>query len=286
VTEIAREAAEDGLDALFVIGGDGTIRRAASGLVGSRTALGILPAGTMNVFAKELSLWHFTWYRPWGLASSVSKLATARLSQVDVGRFGSQYFLLWVGIGLDAITVQQLEPRPRLDKFVTVPHYAAQVVWNATQWHGQELQFRVGGQEISGQYILVVVANVRKYVGGLVTISPQARLDDGEMDLWLFSGSALMDTARHAANIVTQRHTHSLDVQRLPFRSLEIESGHTFGLQVDGDPEPGFQKLELEVLPRALRLLVPNGSPVSHQLVQPGQPLPDLSGSIAGLTPT
>ena len=284
VTEIAREAAADGLDALFAVGGDGTIRRAASGLVGSRTALGVLPAGTMNVFALELGMKHFTWYRPWGLRSNIGRLADARVYKVDVGRFGGQYFLLWVGIGLDAITVQQLEPRPRLDKFVTVPHYAAQVVWNAAQWHGQDLQFRVSGQEISGRYILAVVANIRRYVGGLVTISPQARLDDGEMDLWLFSGNDIVDTAKHAVKIVTQRHTHSLDVQRFPFRSLEVQSGRPFGLQVDGDPEPGFQNFRLDVLPMALKLLVPGGSPVLGLLKQTGSPLAERPSQVRGLT--
>jgi diacylglycerol kinase (ATP) len=56
ITRLARQAAEDHLDAMFMAGGDGSINRAVAGLAGSETALGVLPAGTSNVFAQELGL--------------------------------------------------------------------------------------------------------------------------------------------------------------------------------------------------------------------------------------
>jgi hypothetical protein len=130
-TGIARQAAEDGVDVVFAVGGDGTIRGVASGLTGSRTALGILPAGTMNVFAIELGLRPFTWHRLWAMTANVRKLAAARAYDVDLGRCGSDQFLLWAGIGLDALTIQQLEPRPHptprrrevLNRTGLVPHH-------------------------------------------------------------------------------------------------------------------------------------------------------------------
>lgn len=278
-TGIARQAAEDGVDVVFAVGGDGTIRGVASGLTGSRTALGILPAGTMNVFALELGLRPFTWHRLWAMTANVRKLAAARAYDVDLGRCGSDQFLLWAGIGLDALTIQQLEPRPRLDKFFTIPHYAAQVVWNAAQWHGLDMRFRADGEDFSGRFLLAVVANIRKYMGGYVTISPNARLDDGEMDLWLFSGDHLGDTARHLVDMATQRHPNSVNVQRVPFHHLEVECDAPYSIQMDGDPAPGFKRVEIDVLPRCLRLLVPERSPAFMGQLQreSGIPLPDFS---------
>lgn len=282
-TELARRAAEDGFHVVFAVGGDGTIRRAASGLAGARTALGILPAGTMNVFGRELGLRHFTWYRLWALNQNVRKLAAATVHQVDLGYCGAEHFLLWLGIGLDALTIRQLEPRPRLDKFVTIPHYAAQAVWNATQWHGQEMAFNADGQEISGQFILAVISNIRRYMGGMVIISPEARLDDGEMDLWLFSGEHFVDTARHAAALSTQRHTQSLGVRRIPFRELEIEGRSPLTIQMDGDPAGGLHRANVGVLPGAIRLLVPPRSPIfATQLNEAGGvPLIQTVGTVA-----
>jgi YegS/Rv2252/BmrU family lipid kinase len=278
-TELARRAAADGVEVVFAIGGDGTIRRVASGLVGSRTALGILPAGTMNVFGRELGLRPFTWFRLWAMSRNVRKLASARVFRMDVGRCGDEHFLLWLGIGLDALTIRQIEPRPRLDKFVTIPHYAAQAVWNATQWRGQEISFLVDGREISGNFLLVVMSNIRKYVGGLVTLSPDARLDDGEMELWLFSGEGFVDTARHAAALTVQQHENSLGVERVPFRWLRLESKSAVPVAMDGDPEPTLTQAEVEVLPSALRLLVPARSPAfAGRLTESdGMPLLELS---------
>jgi YegS/Rv2252/BmrU family lipid kinase len=282
-TQLARRAAADGFHVVFAIGGDGTVRRVASGLAGTRTALGILPAGTMNVFGRELGLRYFTWYRLWALSQNVRKLAAGSVYNMDVGRCGNDHFLLWLGAGLDALTIRQLEPRPRLDKFVTIPHYVAQAVWNATQWHGQEMAFIADGQEIQGQFILAVVSNIRRYMGGLVILSREARLDDGEMDLWLFSGEDFADTARHAAALSTQRHTQSLGVRRIPFHQLQIESPSPITIQMDGDPGPSLERAEIEVLPGSLRLLVPPRSPIfASQLREAGGvPLFEGSGTVA-----
>ena len=278
-SELARQAAEDGMDVVFGIGGDGTLRRVASGLVGSRTALGVLPAGTMNVFGRELGLPAFTWYRLWAMGRNVNQLAAARVYRMDVGRCGNEHFLLWLGLGLDALTIRQLEPRPRLDKFVTIPQYAAQAVWNATQWHGQEISFIADGRQFSGNYILVVVANIGKYMGGLVTLSPEAKLDDGEMDLWLFSGEDFVDTARHAAALSVRRHEQSVGVERVPFRWLRVESRGPVPAAMDGDPSPGLERAEVEVLPAALRLLVPARSPAFKGRLRKAEGMPLLEGS-------
>jgi diacylglycerol kinase family enzyme len=233
----------------------------------------------MNVFALELGLRPFTWHRLWAMSANARKLAAARAYEVDLGRCGNEQFMLWAGIGLDALTVQQLEPRPRLDKFFTIPHYAARAVWNAAQWHGLDMRFRADGEAFSGRFILAVVANIRKYMGGLVTISPNARLDDGEMDLWLFSGDHMGDTARHLVDMATQRHPNSLKVQRIPFRHLEVECDTAYAIQMDGDPSPGLDRVDVEVLPRRLRLLVPEQSRAFAGQLQKesGIRLPDYS---------
>jgi diacylglycerol kinase (ATP) len=258
-TERARQAAGQ-VDAVFAVGGDGTVGQVASGLAGSPTALGILPAGTMNVFGMEIGLQPFAWNRLWALEDNIRTLAHAPIHKVDVGRCNDRHFMMWAGLGLDAVTVGQIEPRLRVDKFFTVPIYAAQAVLNATTWTGQELHLWADGQEISGRFVMAVVSNIRKYIGGLVTISPDAYLDDGQMDLWLFSGSNMGDTVRHAVDIATQQHVTSKNAQRVSFRQLRVESSSPIFLQMDGDPAPTSNLLEVEVLPRSLSLMVPERS--------------------------
>jgi diacylglycerol kinase (ATP) len=258
-TERARQAAGQ-LDVVFAVGGDGTVGQVASGLVGSQTALGILPAGTMNVFGVEIGLQPFAWNRLWALEDNIRLLAHAPTHLVDVGRCSDRHFMMWSGMGLDAVTVGQIEPRLRMDKFFTVPIYAAQAVYNAATWKGQELHIWADGQEVRGQFLMAVVSNIRKYIGGMVTISPDAFLDDGLMDLWLFPGSTMEETVRHALEVATMQHVTSKTIQRISFRQLRVESASPIFLQMDGDPAPTSNRLEVEVLHRSLRLMVPERS--------------------------
>src|SRR5690349_8045891 len=72
--ELAKQAAVQKRDAVFAVGGDGTIGNVVNGLIGSETALGVLPAGTANVWGIELGLSPFAWTRPWVLRKNVSLL--------------------------------------------------------------------------------------------------------------------------------------------------------------------------------------------------------------------
>jgi diacylglycerol kinase (ATP) len=129
VTSLAQQAARDGKDALFVVGGDGTINLAVRGLAGSRTALGVIPGGTANVLAQELGLPGLTWTRWMALEESARRLTTATVHEADIGMCGSVPFLMWAGVGLDAFAIHHIEPRPRGEKFFAVIFICMQVDW-------------------------------------------------------------------------------------------------------------------------------------------------------------
>jgi diacylglycerol kinase (ATP) len=257
-TSVAREAAAEKWDAVFAIGGDGTVGQVANGLIGSETALGVLPAGTMNVLAMEMGQRIFDWpFDTDALAENARVLANAPIQCVDVGLCNGHAFLLWAGIGLDAEIIHQLEPRPRAEKYVSVPQYVAAIVWNTAVWHGMDLRVWADDQRVDGHFLLAVATNIRRYIGGLAVLSPDAFLDDGEMDLWLISGSTLADAVRAFFEVLGGNHGNSNEVRRLPFRSARVESDTPFHIHMDGDPMLGGKQAELSIQPRALRVLVP-----------------------------
>jgi len=192
----------------------------ANGLVNTNTALGVLPAGTMNVWAMELGLRIFEW--PFGtdaLAHNAALLADAPVCPVDIGFCNDHAFLLWAGIGLDAMTIQQLEPRARAEKYVSVPQYVAATMWTAAVWHGMDLRVWTDDQRVEGHFLLAVATNIRRYVGGLAVLSPHAYLDDGEMDLWLVNGSTLADAIRAFFEVLAGSHVTSGACPSLPHGS-------------------------------------------------------------------
>lgn len=256
-TLLAASAAAKGINVVFAVGGDGTIGQIASGLIGTETTLGILPAGTANVWGKELGMQPYSWIARNALEDNVKLLAESPIYAVDVGICNQQPFLMWAGLGLDALSVQKVEPRFRLEKFFAVPEYAASTILTAARWHGVSLRIWADGKEIEGHYILAVINNIRHYMGGLANLSPEALLDDGLLDLWLFSGENLSDALHHVFDMWAGRHIDSTHTRRIPFRELHIEADTDFAVQTDGEPRFDTQIADISVRKRALRVLMP-----------------------------
>jgi diacylglycerol kinase (ATP) len=255
--QLAHQAARDGYQAAFAIGGDGTVGQVASGLIGSETALGVLPAGTANVWARELGLPAFTWTHLKSLQENARILAKSPIFNIDVGICNGQPFLMWTGIGLDAMSVHKLEPRKRFYKYLSVPHFAAATIYNASLWHGMNLDVWADDIKVEGHYLLAVASNIRHYLGGMAVISPQAFIDDGLMELWLFSGSNLADAFRHMFDMTSGRHLTSESTRCIIFKKLRIESEIPFSVQMDGEPMLGGKLVEINILPDSLRVLLP-----------------------------
>jgi YegS/Rv2252/BmrU family lipid kinase len=257
IIELAKQAAAEKKDAVFAVGGDGTIGNVVNGLVGSDTALGVLPAGTANVWSIELGLRPFAWTRPWVLTKNASILAKASCHVVDVGRCNQVSFMMWAGIGLDALTIQSLEPRVRIDRIFAMPEYTAKAIWNAAQWSGLRLRLWADEHEVEGHFILAVATNIRHYMGGLSNLSPDAYIDDGLLDLWLFSGSNLGDALRHAYDLWRGSHVNSEAAHRITFRNLRVEADSPYWIQTDGEARGSATIADIRVQTHALKLLMP-----------------------------
>ena len=257
VTALAKQAAAEKKEAVFSVGGDGTIGNVVNGLAGSETALGVLPAGTANVWSLELGLRPFAWTRPWVLRKNTAILANAPVHRVDVGLCNQVSFMMWAGIGLDALTIQSLEPRMRLEKFFAMPEYAAKTIWQAAQWSGLRLRLWADEHEVEGHFILAVATNIRHYMGGLSNLSPNAYIDDGLLDLWLFSGNNLGDALRHAYELWRGTHINSDATHRITFCNLRVEAESPYWIQTDGEARGSAQVAEIRVQKHALNLLMP-----------------------------
>ncbi|MBN2146568.1 MAG: diacylglycerol kinase family lipid kinase [Anaerolineales bacterium] len=262
VTQLARQAADEGMDGFFAVGGDGTINLAVRGLVGSQTALGVLPGGTANVFAQEMGLPGLSWTRIAALEESARRLANAPVHAMDVGVCGAIPFVLWAGIGMDAFVIHHIEPRERWEKSFAAVGYAASTVWHAAFWRGINLSVIADGEKISGHYLVAIISNIHLYAGGMAQISPNACLDDGLMDLWLFEGDTLGDAVQAAWDMLAGRHMESGLVRHVPFRSLYVESDSPLYVQVDAEPVTwDGRSIEITIQPHALRLMVPAQTP-------------------------
>ncbi len=261
IKTLTGKAVEENLDAVFIAGGDGSINQSVAQLLGSETALGVLPAGTANVWAQEIGLPVLTWTQWTALEKSARLLADGRIRTVDVGLCMGTPFLLWAGVGLDAFVVNNIEPRTRWEKNFAIPQYAANAAWLARKWKGMELKITVEDEVIEGTYVLAVVSNVRLYAGGMAEISPGAKINDGKMDLWLFSGKTLAETLEHMWMVYSGQHFDSKKVRQLSCRQVEFQSDSSLYLQVDGEPLPETDTASISMRPASLRVMIPSKLP-------------------------
>jgi diacylglycerol kinase (ATP) len=260
---LAQQAVEDKKDSLIIVGGDGSLNKVLPSLVGTDTALGVLPAGTANVWAQELHLPGLRLTRWNALEESAHRLAQGGERRVDTGKCNEKHFLLWSGIGIDAFIVHRIEPRKQWEKNFTLVRYGASAVWSASQWQGVNIRVLADGIQLEGKFMLVEVSNIRLYAGGLATLSPQATLDDGLMELWLFDGSSVEDVLQQAWSLLSGKHIDSERVKFLQFKQIVLESDAPIYLQMDGEPEIGSAKVEVSVLHQQLKVLVPDQAPES-----------------------
>lgn len=257
--ELARRAVAAGCQAVFVAGGDGSVGQVAGALAGTETALAVLPAGTANVWARELGLRHLDWTHWFALEEAARRLARGHVRLVDLGVCNGRTFLLWAGVGLDGKVVNAIEPRERWEKAFSVVHYAVEALWASLDWQGIDLRVRSGERVWEDRFLVAVASNIRAYAGGLVELAPEARIDDGLLDFWLISGQSVRDAVVSFTYILLGRHREVPGVVHFQASEAEFEAEASLPMQLDGEPAQAAPPVRFGVRPRVLRVLVPEG---------------------------
>jgi diacylglycerol kinase (ATP) len=254
-TQLAKQAREEGLDAVFVSGGDGTINEVINGLAESSVALGVLPGGTGNVWAKELGLPTRS-PRHWlPLVDAARALVAGSTRRIDLGKANGRYFLQWAGLGLDADVTYAMEPRTRRQRRLGTLTYIVAGVTAAANLVGTRARIWIDDELVYRRSILIVISNSQLY-GGKVRIATDARLDDGLLDVNVFAGTGFASAIRTVLGVATGLHVR--DPRHSFYRGsvIRVEADKAMAIHVDGEPFD-TTPLECAVVPRALTVLVP-----------------------------
>lgn len=253
----ARDAVEHDYAAVFVVGGDGSVGQVASVLAGTETALGVLPAGTANVWAQELGLPALDWIHWYALEQSAERLVAGTIHKVDIGICSGRAFLLWAGAGLDAHIVNSIEPRERWEKAFAMVHYATMALWNSIGWEGVDLVAHSGERSWEGRFLVAVACNIPAYAGGLIDLAPGAKVDDGLLDFWLLGGASLRDTLIRVAQIFMGTHIDAPGIVHFRASEAVFEADGDLPMQCDGEPYPIKSPIQFEVRKQVLNVFVP-----------------------------
>ena len=237
----AREAAERGHDAVFAVGGDGTLRDCAEGLVGTDTALAALPAGTVNIFCREMGI-------PSGLKAAIDAHLGGQLAWMDVGRADGRAFLLMASVGWDAAVTHGVSGR--LKRWIGDWAYILRGLRMAPGVRTTRTTWRSGIVVNERPLAMLVVSNTRLY-GGHVRFSPEALADDGLLDAVSLCPAGVRDVLRLALRLVFHRLRDDRCVVSAQVTDLVIETPG-IAVQVDGD-YIGETPVTFGIEPAALR---------------------------------
>jgi diacylglycerol kinase (ATP) len=261
---LAYESAQQGIDAVVVVGGDGTLNEAVGGLlgfntpsgpmglVGQRTCLGLIPHGTGNGFARGMQI-------PLDPLQAFKLLMKPKIRKIDVGcvihQQGASCFINLCGVGYDAWIARKANDLRSLGKVHGLLRYVAAGGLSLLKFKPFALSMNADGRTLEGPTQLAVVANSPQY-GFNAIIAPQAKTDDNAFDLaWippmplsrmalqlprLFKGQPIATGVYSTVQTVVMR---AMDGQEVPFH-------------VDGEPA-GLLPIEISLMPKALGVIVP-----------------------------
>jgi diacylglycerol kinase (ATP) len=240
---IATWAVEKGFSTVVAAGGDGTINEVVNGIAGSQVKLGILPVGTMNVFAAELGL-------PMSAREAWKVIQAGHAREIDLALANRQYFVQLAGVGLDAQVVKETswQAKRNLGPLSYVIS-AAQIMARKPPI----LRIQANGEEILGSFVLI--GNGRFY-GGPLPFFRDARFDDGLLDVLIFKNQSHLDIARYLAHILVGQQGRLGDVTYLQTKKLHVSSEADVPVEVDGELAAELP-ITFRIASKKLRVLVP-----------------------------
>jgi len=244
--EIAERAASDKIDMVVAAGGDGTVNSIAQGLINSNTALGVLPTGSGNGFARNMGI-------PLRVNEAVELIRNPKIITIDVGRVGDHIFLVSCGIGLEAVIATLFEGS-RIRGLVP---YATATISTFLQYEPQEITITTepDGWSYRGRPMLFSIANMREF-GVNVTIAPDAVYDDGLLDICMIPRHSLVNTIKYTPEMFRERADKIPGYIHHLAKKIIVSRPITGNIHFDGTPEPAGHEITIEVIPASLRVAV------------------------------
>lgn len=240
----ASQAAQVGYDLVIAAGGDGTAHAALNGVVGSETALGIIPLGSGNDLARALGL-------PLDPFAAVQALLAGRSSRMDVVRVDGDVYACVAGVGLDALANRFAN---RLGSPLSGHwHYLLGLMAAMAVWKPIEVELVADTTMFRGRANFVAVANAPSYGGGL-RIAPQAQLEDGLVDVCIVDAVSKRDLIDTYPLLFTGQHVNRPFVHT--FRAREVSLRAPVDAELYGDGEfLARLPVTLRVEPSKLKIL-------------------------------
>ncbi len=247
LAEQARRAAEDGVERLLVAGGDGTMHHAVQGLAGTGCALGVIPLGSGNDLAGTLAI-------PPDLDVAVERARTGEVRRIDLLRVGETFSASYAGVGFDS-EVTRYANEVKLLRGPLIYFYS--VIHTLITFEPPRMKVVYDGGTFEGKVMFTVVNNLPRFGGGM-QIAPEARIDDGLLDLVIVREVPKSVLLTIFPKVYGGKHVGHPAVTIVRTRRAEITIDRPMTLYGGGEPlrpMAAGEAVAVEVMPEGLAVI-------------------------------
>ena len=242
-----KRALTDGVELLFVWGGDGMVQRSIDAMGDSKTPLAILPAGTANLLATNLGI-------PQDIEQAVSIGLNGDRRPLDVGRFNGERFAVMAGAGFDAAMIDDADGslKDRLGRMA--------YVWTGSQsLRAKPFKAKIevdGAPWYAGGASCILFGNVGRLFGGM-EVFRDARPDDGRLELGVVNADGITDWMRTIARTAAGHPERSPLVQATSAEKVKVKLNRKVLYEVDGGGREKVKAFTVKVQPAAITICIP-----------------------------
>lgn len=249
LTELARAAARGPYKTIVAGGGDGTVSSVAAEVINSDKALGVLPLGTLNHFAKDLGI-------PLDIETAARTIVAGHTTEVDVAQVNNRIFINNSSLGLYPIIVREREKRERLG-FKKWPAFVWAIIQAFRRYPFLDVRLRLRDKLIDRTTPFVFVGN-NEYAMDLFAIGLRDHLDRGVLSIYITHRTSRLKLVSLALRAVVGRLREDRDFLALRSKEVKIESRHKrLRVAFDGEIDVMQPPLHYRIRSRALRVVVP-----------------------------
>lgn len=253
---LSQKAADNGVELIVSVGGDGTVNEIVNGIMKSKNdpALGIIPLGWANDFIKSTNI-------PSDIMEACKILVRGKIKKIDIGIINEKiYFANICGVGFDAevaqLANQMKNKHPNLHILSAFVYVFATVKKLLSPFSCHNVKIKFDGQEIYSKILFIAISN-GKFYGGRFKITPEAILDDGLFEVCTVEEMGRFKYLSIIPKVFKGTHASIKGVNFYRAKEVVIQSSEPILAQVSGEVIEGQKNYIITLLPKSLKLIVP-----------------------------